>query len=201
MHNFKNAFKRARKNAGYKTQKEFAAAYGCSLETVRTWEQGRHTPTLAELDKLCVFFGCSFGYILGETSIRTKDERFRDSCEYTGLSEDSIITLAASTTVRFVVEQLLRQWRQLTKNKQDGFALVSKELYSHSIITLLSEYFKFDFESARRNTVHASFDDGKNNLHATFGADIIERYFLEDIITSIKLLNRDIQKNRAKRME
>lgn len=195
MRSFQDGFKRARKAAGY-TQKSFAEEYGCGLETVRTWEQGRHTPSLSEMDKLCKFFDCSFGYLMGETNIKTQDEKKRIACEYTGLSEQSVemLELAAS---RFVVNHLLLQIYDPTP-RTDGELHVKMDGFKDSVIIQLRNFFLFDFASADTDEIEtAGITDGKNYLYTYLSKDIIERACLEDIIRSLKELNREIHRNRT----
>lgn len=199
MRSFQVGFKRARKAAGY-TQKTFAEEYGCGLETVRTWEQGRHTPSLSEMDKLCKFFDCSFGYLMGETSIKTPDEKKRIACEYTGLSEQSVEMLELNAAM-FVVNHLLFQIYDPAPRTDDELHVKAKG-FSSSVILLLYNYLLFDFSSADPYVKEsASISDGKNYLYTFLNKDIVERAFLEDIITSLKELNREIHRKstRAKR--
>lgn len=86
--NFSEGLKRARKNAGYKTQQDFADALPKSLNAVQKWEQGKTFPSLGEFIDLCQFFDCDADYLLGNIENVTHDLDF--VCKYTGLSAEAI---------------------------------------------------------------------------------------------------------------
>ena len=80
--------KQARKAAGIKTQEDLSEKADIPLETIRSWEQGRKTPQLPQLLKLCEIYNCDLDYLVGRIDCRTHE--IQDIHAYTGLSEDSI---------------------------------------------------------------------------------------------------------------
>ena len=198
MRSFQEGFKRARKAAGY-TQKSFAEEYGCGLETVRTWEQGRHTPSLSEMEKLCKFFDCSFGYLMGETSIKTPDEEMRFACEYTGLSESSMKVLSTWEAAEEVVDQLLLQMYNT-----DPDTILGKKQYKHesdvvrSVLMLIYTYFTSDYSSISTSAYESvCLDGGTFYLDARIYGDTLERIALNQISDGIKEINRKIHNKGA----
>ena len=100
--------KRARLKSGFKTQQALTdallkAKFNVTLDTVQNWEQGKSSPSMETLLKLCDFFDCSADYLLGLIEEKTHDLAF--ICEYTGLSEESIINLDKLniTTLNYVL--------------------------------------------------------------------------------------------------
>lgn len=95
--NFSKGLKRARKNAGYKTQQDFADAIHKSLNAIQKWEQGKTFPSLGEFIDLCQFFNCDADYLLGNIENVTHDLDF--VCKYTGLSAEAIENLHSDAFV------------------------------------------------------------------------------------------------------
>ena len=100
--------KRARIKSGFKTQQALTdallkAKFNVTLDTVQNWEQGKSSPSMETLLKLCDFFGCSADYLLGRIEEKNHDLAF--ICEYTGLSEESITNLDKLnvTTLNYVL--------------------------------------------------------------------------------------------------
>lgn len=100
LRNFANGLKRARKKAGYRSQKRFVEAlneaykaegFSVTVDTVENWEQGKSSPAMNVFLKLCDFFDCSADYLLYKIDEKNHDLQF--ICEYTGLSEESVIVL------------------------------------------------------------------------------------------------------------
>lgn len=89
--NFGRGLKRARKNAGYKTQEIFADNVQRSIDTVRNWEQGKNKPSLDDFLGLCEFFECDADYLLDNLDVQSHDLDF--VCKYTGLSAAAVETL------------------------------------------------------------------------------------------------------------
>ncbi len=54
-----------RKNAGYKSQAEFAKVFGIPKNTYSHYECGINEPSIATLIRLADFFGVSVDYLLG----------------------------------------------------------------------------------------------------------------------------------------
>lgn len=91
--NFGRGLKRARKNAGYKTQEIFADSVQRSIDTVRNWEQGKNKPSLDDFLGLCDFFHCDADYLLDNLEVPTHELDF--VCKYTGLSSEAVEKLHA----------------------------------------------------------------------------------------------------------
>lgn len=202
MHSFQEGFKRARKAAGY-TQKSFAEEYGCGLETVRTWEQGRHTPSLSEMEKLCKFFECSFGYLMAETSIKTPDEEMRIACEYTGLSESSVEVLRELKESRFVIDQMLLQTYEAYADISSSNSFRT-DTFAYCVVQQIYSYLSCNFYLDARRLFEA-YDRTRGYYDAVHGwpspfrvdyfdIDTIERLFLNRIGDSLKELNRKLHK-------
>ena len=97
LRNFANGLKRARKKAGYRSQKRFVEAlneaykaegFSVTVDTVENWEQGKSSPAMNVFLKLCDFFDCSADYLLYKIDEKNHDLQF--ICEYTGLSENAV---------------------------------------------------------------------------------------------------------------
>jgi len=72
----KKNLKKARKEAGYKTQEAFAEAFHVSIDTVRNWEQGRGIPEIGTLLYLAEFLDCDLDYLIGRIEKPTHDLQF-----------------------------------------------------------------------------------------------------------------------------
>lgn len=66
----------ARKTARYKTQDAFAEALGCSVESVRNWEQGRTVPETGTLFQIAELLDCDLDYLIGRIDKPTHDIKF-----------------------------------------------------------------------------------------------------------------------------
>lgn len=66
----------ARKKARYKTQDVFAEALGCSVESVRNWEQGRTVPETGTLFQIAELLDCDLDYLIGRIDKPTHDLQF-----------------------------------------------------------------------------------------------------------------------------
>lgn len=80
--------KKARKEAGIKTQADFAEKLGVHEKTVMNWEQGRATPSLEDAAKIADTLNCSIDYLLGRIECKTHDAQTVH--DFTGLSEKAI---------------------------------------------------------------------------------------------------------------
>ncbi|MBQ8229325.1 MAG: helix-turn-helix transcriptional regulator [Clostridia bacterium] len=54
------------------TQQELAKSIDLSQSTISCWENGKRTPTVSALIKLCLLFNVSANYLLGLTDIRQR---------------------------------------------------------------------------------------------------------------------------------
>lgn len=84
---FGENLKKARK-AKYKTQEKFAEALGCSVETVRNWEQGRTAPETGTLFLIAELLDCDLDYLTGRIERPTHDLEF--ITDQLGLSEEAV---------------------------------------------------------------------------------------------------------------
>lgn len=65
---------------------------GVTRQTISKWEKGEGTgPTVWDLVRLCEFFGCDYGYLIGDYACRTRIAT--DIREETGLSELAVTNL------------------------------------------------------------------------------------------------------------
>lgn len=87
---FPDGFKRARKESGL-TQEQFAEVFDVNLSSVRGWEQGRHTPEIDTIEKICNFFGCSMDYLFMRTDFRNPDDNAIS--DLVGLDDTALLTL------------------------------------------------------------------------------------------------------------
>jgi len=89
---FKRGFRKARIQAGFKTQKDFADAFDTCIDNVKNWEQpNRAIPEIDTIIRICDFLGCSLDYIFDRIDCKTHDAQF--VCDYTGLDEYAVENL------------------------------------------------------------------------------------------------------------
>ena len=99
-----------------KMQKELAVHLGVPANTVSYFISGRRTPNTEQIAKIADFFDVSADYLLGRTNAETTDKDLRFICEYTGLSENTIMTLHNSGGI----------WEDLTI-ECDGIVILIKK--------------------------------------------------------------------------
>ena len=99
-----------------KMQKELAVHLGVPANTVSYFISGRRTPNTEQIAKIADFFDVSADYLLGRTNAETTDKDLRFICEYTGLSENTIMTLHNSGGI----------WENL-KIEYDGIIILIKK--------------------------------------------------------------------------
>lgn len=75
------------------TQEEIAAKIGKTRQTVSQYVNGISEPGYDTLVKIADHLGVSTDYLLGRNSVKTSDTTERAVIEYTGLSEDNVLTL------------------------------------------------------------------------------------------------------------
>ena len=100
-----------------KMQKELAVHLGVPANTVSYFISGRRTPNTEQIAKIADFFDVSADYLLGRTNAETTDKDLRFVCEYTGLSENAIMTLRNSGGI----------WENLTIEYDDIVILIKKQ--------------------------------------------------------------------------
>ncbi len=86
---------RIMKLRGDKTQQQLADALNVSRSLVKAWENDDRPVRSDDLVKLSSLFGVSCDYLLGlvDEDNATNDEKLRAVSEYTGLSNDAIISI------------------------------------------------------------------------------------------------------------
>lgn len=77
-------------------QSILAEKAGCSRQAVSQYMDGSSAPNVDKLLSISDFFDVSTDYLLGRTNAETTDKDLRFICEYTGLSENTIMTLRNS---------------------------------------------------------------------------------------------------------
>ena len=82
-----------REDAGYKTQRSFAAAIGINYKTIDSHENGRRPMSHETLVKYADFFGVSTDYLLGRTDVKSSNTEIKDICKKLDLSEEAISTI------------------------------------------------------------------------------------------------------------
>ena len=71
-----NLRKARKEKCKFKTQEAFAEAFGCNIESVRNWEQGRTVPETGTLFRLAEFLDCDLDYLIGRIDKPTHDLQF-----------------------------------------------------------------------------------------------------------------------------
>lgn len=71
-----NLRKARKEKCKFKTQEAFAEAFGCNIESVRNWEQGRTVPETGTLFRLADFLDCDLDYLIGRIDKPTHDIKF-----------------------------------------------------------------------------------------------------------------------------
>lgn len=82
-----------REDAGYKTQRSFAAAIGINYKTIDSHENGRRPMSHETLVKYADFFDVSTDYLLGRTNVKSPDAEIQGICNRLGLSENAVIAI------------------------------------------------------------------------------------------------------------
>ena len=95
-----------------KTQKEIADLGGFRQGIYANWENNRYMPGADSLIKLADCFGCSVDYILGRES------------------EDGVIVLNNNDTYSEEEQNLIKQFRKLSKRQQISVLGIISELAS-----------------------------------------------------------------------
>ena len=72
------------------TQNDLAEMMNCNRQKIADWERGKACPSASDLIILSDIFKVSTDYLLGISTIQTKDKDLRFVCDYTRLSEESI---------------------------------------------------------------------------------------------------------------
>ncbi|MDD4414288.1 MAG: helix-turn-helix transcriptional regulator [Oscillospiraceae bacterium] len=104
--------KACRKQNGW-SQDDLAEKMNCTRQTISNWEKGNLNLTIHDFMKLCDFFDCDIGHLIGE--YEAKKHIAADIQKETGLSEKAIETLRNNkhyspansliSTINFLIEQ------------------------------------------------------------------------------------------------
>jgi len=123
--------KKARKEAGFKTQADFAEKLGVHEKTVMNWEQGRATPSLEDAVKIADLLKCSIDYLVGRIDCKTQDVQAVQ--DYTGLSEKAI--------------EKLHHWHEQADEEMrwnENISLIISATEYEEFLSRLSEYMSFE---------------------------------------------------------
>lgn len=75
-------------------QDDVAKAIGVSRQALGKWANGETVPDIIDLKKLAKYFDVSADYLLGMTDNKTNDITVKAICEYTGLNDEAVESLA-----------------------------------------------------------------------------------------------------------
>lgn len=75
-------------------QDDVAKSIGVSRQALGKWANGETVPDIIDLKKLAKYFNVSADYLLGLTNNKTNDITVKAICEYTGLSDEAVESLA-----------------------------------------------------------------------------------------------------------
>ena len=70
---------------------------GLSRQTISNFVNGRYKPVGDNLEKLADYFNVSTDYILGRTDVKSPDTTIQGVCEYLGLTEQAVNSLAETS--------------------------------------------------------------------------------------------------------
>ena len=75
------------------TQPMLAEAIGVSRQAIGQWKDGNTLPDIVSLGKIADYFNVSADYLLGRTRVKSTDIDLKSVCEYTGLTENSVMEI------------------------------------------------------------------------------------------------------------
>lgn len=75
-------------------QDDVAKAIGVSRQALGKWANGETVPDIIDFKKLAIYFDVSADYLLGLTNNKTNNITVKAICEYTGLSDEAVESLA-----------------------------------------------------------------------------------------------------------
>ena len=94
------------------SQADMAAALNLSQRaTIEQWEKGTRFIKAGQLAEIAAHFHVSTDYLLGVTRVQAQDMKLRAACEYTGLSENAVLSLV---NIRLIDEK---------KRAEDGISI------------------------------------------------------------------------------
>ncbi len=90
------------------TQQKLADALGVSRSLVKAWENNDRTPKLNDLLNLASHYGASVDFLLGliDEDNATNDEKLRRTSEFTGLSNDAILSTTRHRDTQYLSDVL-----------------------------------------------------------------------------------------------
>ncbi|AFM43396.1 putative transcriptional regulator [Desulfosporosinus acidiphilus SJ4] len=71
-------------------QEDLAKKTGLSMSSISTYRNGKAEPKITAFNEIAKVLDVSTDYLLGKTTIESRDEDMQISCKYTGLSEPAI---------------------------------------------------------------------------------------------------------------
>lgn len=210
------------RNASGKSQKECAEEMGISNSKYNKWENGVNSPDYETLCFLARFYDTTTDYLLGMTDNKTNDTNVKAICDYTGLSEKAVKTLASLNsweywshihTINLLIEQeelsvmemvpeMICGWRELTEEEISQYT--SEELQKlqerNKTHEALCEKQK-EWDSASHIRIISKITDffnakaGNKNYYFDDNGDVIneDEYKASPWLTSLpKVTSRDI---------
>ena len=103
------------------SQNELAEKIGKSQETISSWENGRTSPKMKDLSKLCQLYDCTYQYLTGIKQTDPSDITMEDILyKITMFNEDELLKL------QHQIEFLLRQKQELRKMEAEKQRLLNE---------------------------------------------------------------------------
>lgn len=134
------------------TQQELAEKVDCSRQAISQYVEGLNAPNIDKLCNIARYFNVSTDYLMGLSDIETTDKDLKFVCEYTGLSEYSVIVLGEllrskdtensyNVSFNMPLEQLniINYFLNSSKFFDVVFELM---MYKHNIETISQDYEK-----------------------------------------------------------
>lgn len=181
MHfSFRDGFKKLLKENNLK-QKDFVELFRfsdgsqISLDRIKKWTKQKepNTPPAETLIEICKFFDCDMDHLFDNISEHTHDLAF--ICEYTGLSEETVIYLHD-------INQARKDWIEaLPEGEPDEmpqFVIFEKLLSSDLIFSIAGSIFDYkdNFKAAKSIYSHEIDGDRSPRLSASLGSDYLLRH-------------------------
>lgn len=192
-----------RKEKG-ETQQQLADAVGVKRETIYQWESNTRDLKTKAIIGLAEHFEVSADWILGISSVKGRNADIKMICEYTGLSEDSILTLhrRKGNTARIIAtDQLLKDdefiinltnyiWAfvllKIPNSKYAGFpikASIHQQLEDVMYATLIKYLPKF------RDSCQTYLEQHENKIDQILFEYIQKNIDIEDLFSMYELLD------------
>lgn len=174
------------------TQEAIAELVGVTRQTVGNWYSGKSAPDAVSLAKIADEFNVSIDWLLRENAPKKMDAELSSVCEYTGLSESAVQTLA---------------WlnRNTESKKEDSLWIVLEMIINSAadedMLSWLSEY--RDALIVYKFLEEKKYDDEKlfdmiNDKSVPYGVRVQARYFIAILEAQAEGLANYVQKNGGK---